>query len=420
MQRNLNFFIKRLAGKLWFRPLVFCLLSIGGALIAHLADRSFLVDLVPEIKKSSLEDLLTTISASMLVIAIFAVGSMLSAFSAASSTATPRSFELIVSDDVSQNALSTYIGAFIFSIVASVALKNGFYGKAGHFTLFVFTLVVFAGVILTFLRWVERISKLGRLDHTIRRVEEATARAFREKLNNPLMGGLPVSVHAERETPVFGSPIGYVQHIRMDALQKLAEELDLRITLNAMPGSFVAPDRPLLYVHPEVRTLSDRHKEAFNKAFVIEKTRSFHNDPRFGLIALSEIASRALSPGINDPGTAIAIIGSHVRLFCLWLEEDAPRGTKNETYNRVEVPEISIADAFEDAFRPIARDGADSIEVMLRLQKAYRTISHIGTSQIKSLAFAYSENAYERAEQAMKFKSDLALLQKEALFASNR
>jgi uncharacterized membrane protein len=41
---------------------------------------------------------------------------------------------------------------------------------------------------------------------------------------------------------------------------------------------------------------------------------------RFGLITLSEIASRALSPAVNDPGTAIQIISSHVRLFSLWAE----------------------------------------------------------------------------------------------------
>ncbi|MBU1822320.1 MAG: DUF2254 domain-containing protein [Bacteroidetes bacterium] len=417
MQKNLSFFFKRLVGKLWFRPLIFCLLSIGGALIAHLADQSFLTDLVPNIDKSSLEDLLSTISASMLVIAIFAVGSMLSAFSAASSTATPRSFELVVADDVSQNALSTFVGAFIFSIVGSIALKNGYYGEAGYFTLFVLTILVFAGVILVFLRWVERISKLGRLEHTITRVEAATVRAFREELNTPRLGGVPDSARADRGQALFSSRIGYVQHIRMDKIQELAEELDLRVTLSALPGTFVSPDKSLLNFHSEKKPLSDEHKAAFDKAFVIENTRSFHNDPRFGLIALSEIASRALSPGINDPGTAIAIIGSHVRLFSIWLDKDAQPSSPDALYDRIEVPAIKMADAFEDAFRPIARDGAGSIEVMLRLQKAFTTIAHVGDREAKALASAYSEEAYRRAELAMEFGPDLDKLRSASLFA---
>ncbi len=46
--------------------------------------------------------------------------------------------------------------------------------------------------------------------------------------------------------------------------------------------------------------------------------RTFEDDPRFGLIVLSEIADKALSPGVNDPGTAIDVIGTLVRLFTLW------------------------------------------------------------------------------------------------------
>ena len=150
---------------------------------------------------------------------------------------------------------------------------------------------------------------------------------------------------------------------------------------------------------------------------MIENTRSFHNDPRFGLIALSEIASRALSPGINDPGTAIAIIGSHVRLFSIWLDKDAQPSSPDALYDRIEVPAIKMADAFEDAFRPIARDGAGSIEVMLRLQKAFTTIAHVGDREAKALASAYSEEAYRRAELAMEFGPDLDKLRSASLFA---
>lgn len=75
---------------------------------------------------------------------------MVSTYAAASSSATPRSFTLVLADDVSQNALSTFVGAFIFSVVALTAVKNAFYDKAGLFVLFVLTVIVFAMVIVTF------------------------------------------------------------------------------------------------------------------------------------------------------------------------------------------------------------------------------------------------------------------------------
>lgn len=74
-----------------------------------------------------------------------------------------------VADDTSQNALSTFIGVFIFSVMALIALKNDFYDKAGVFALFVFTVFVFAMVILAFIRWVGNIARLGRLGNTIGR-----------------------------------------------------------------------------------------------------------------------------------------------------------------------------------------------------------------------------------------------------------
>ena len=414
MRETLIFYFNRTSQKLWFKPLIFCLLSIGGALIAHLADDTFLTDIVPDIKQDSLDDLLSTLSNSMLVIAIFAVGSMISAFSAASGTATPRSFKLIVADDVSQNALSIYIGSFIFSIVASVAFKNGYYGKAGYFVLFVLTLTVFLIVIITFLRWVERISKLGRLGHTIHKIEVETGKSFQKRIDIPRMGGASIIEREVKGIPIFNDEIGYIQHVNMIKLQELAESLEIIITLNCLPGTFITPDRALAYIVSGNDDFSLKEKKKLSKAFILDNTRSYDADPRFGLIALSEIGSRALSPGINDPGTAIAIINSYVKLFHLWFLNKDVSSTKIK-YNRIEVPEIEDTDIFEDAFRPIARDGAGNIEVMIRMQKAFKTIYTFVPDEIKEIVIMNAQDAFNRAKLVIDHKDDLELLKKERL-----
>ncbi|MER3330074.1 MAG: DUF2254 family protein, partial [Candidatus Kapaibacterium sp.] len=152
-----------------------------------------------------------------------------SAFSTASSTATPRSFRIVVTDDVSQNALSIFIGAFIFSIVATIALDNGYYDKAGRFTLFLFTLILFAAVILTFLKWVDRISRLGRLEHTINQVEMVATKSLSTYIKNPSLKANSINGQFHDGKEVFCNSIGYVQHINMESLQKLATEKDLKI-----------------------------------------------------------------------------------------------------------------------------------------------------------------------------------------------
>ena len=386
-----------------------------GALVAELADGTFLTDIVPDIKDESLDDLLSTLSNSMLVIAIFAVGSMISAFAAASSTATPRSFKLVVADDVSQNALSIYIGSFIFSIVASVAFKNGYYGKAGHFVLFILTLAVFLLVIITFIRWVERISKLGRLEHTIQKIEDITTKTFEKRIKVRRMGGSPIIERENKGTPIYSDEIGYILHVNMERLQEVATQLKVIITLNCMPGTFVSPDRVIAFVVSAHDEMPIEHKERLSKAFVIGKSRSYYADPRFGLIALSEIASRALSPGINDPGTALSIINSYVRLFHLWFKKNDNGSTDDMKYTRIEVPEIEASDIFEDAFRPISRDGADNIEVMIRMQKALKSIHSFVPDDVKEIALKSAQEAYKRAELALSYSGDLELLKKQSL-----
>lgn len=162
MGEQLRFFLNRLRQRLWIKPLLFCVLSIAAALLAQLADtvpiRIGFERLIPDVNQDSIEDLLKISAASMLVIATLSVSSMVAAYASAGNTATPRALTLIIADDVSQNALSTFIGVFIFSIVALVALMNGVYGKSGRFLLLSLTLMSLAVVIVTFVRWVDKIA----------------------------------------------------------------------------------------------------------------------------------------------------------------------------------------------------------------------------------------------------------------------
>lgn len=416
MKKKLLIYYNRLREQLWFRPFLFCLFSVFVALLAHQANGIGIKEHVPNIDKESIEDLLDTLSSSMLVISIFAVASMLSAFSSASSTATPRSFKIVVTDDVSQNALSIFIGAFIFSIVATISLDNGYYDKAGRFILFLFTLLLFAVVIFTFLRWVNRISRLGRLEHTINQVETVTNRSLSNYINNPYQKALPISGDFQNGNTVYANSVGYIQNLNLETLQELAEENELQIRLLCLPGKFVNENFAIAQFSSNQNVDIQNIQKKITRAFIIGNTRIFDEDPRFGLISLSEIASRALSPGINDPGTAIQILGSHERLFFLWQKESKTENKSEVLYNRIEVPKLSMEDFFEDAFRPIARDGADNIEVMLRLQKTFCSIATLDNSEMKEIALRYSKESFERAKNAIKFEQDLMNLSKQCLF----
>ena len=397
MRSHLSFLYKRLSEQLWIRPLLFSLLAVLAAFGAAATDSLGIADLLPRIDHDIVEKLLSIIAASMLGVATFAVGSMVSAYASVSSSATPRAFSLVISDDVSKTALSTFIAAFIFSVIALIAIKIGVYGRAGLFLVFLMTVAVLAWVVFTFIRWVDQIARLGRVGTTIDRVERAATAAIDRRRRSPNLSAAAPRGEGDGGEPLYAGTIGYVQHINVEALQSCAEKNGLVVTVAALPGAFVGPGRAVAHVSADGgATLPDFDASPVVKAFLIANDRSFDEDPRFGLVALSEIAARALSPAINDPGTAINIIGTFVRLFTLWVSplEDAAGSSKIKC-DRVRVPSLALEDMFDDSFTAISRDGAGAIEVVVRLQKAFISLSTIGHDELRSAARHHSRLALD-------------------------
>lgn len=412
---RLRLLVSRLREQLWVRPLMVGLLSIGMAFLATLFDDlQLLRQLLPEVTLESVEKLLSVMASSMLVIATFSLASMVSAYAAASNTATPRSFTLVIADDASQNALSAFVGAFIFSIVALTAVKNDYYQAGGIFALFVMTALVFSLVIFTFVRWADGIARLGRMGSTLNKVEKATHDALKLRRDAPTLHGSKVCDHPARQA-VFTTTVGYVQDIDIAKLQTCAEKTDGRIVVAALPGTLATPDRPLAYVVGSRVGQDPPDCKCVIEAFKIGTNRRFDNDPRFGLVVFAEIAGRALSPAVNDPGTAIDILGRLVRLLHLWSEPAAmAQGEDQPIYDRVEVPEVSLRDMFDDAFTAVARDGAGQVEVAVRLQKAFSALASIGDEKMRDAANYHRGLALQRSRMALALPEDLAAVRNAA------
>ena len=125
-------------------------------------------------------------------------------------------------------------------------------------------------------------------------------------------------------------------------------------------------------------------------------------------MVLGEIASRALSPAVNDPGTAIDVIGTAVRLLTLWrnvVDAQPPAGEA-----AVRLAPMTYADVLEDVFRPVATDGAASFSVALRLQKAFAALysEAAAGSDMRDALLAAAAEAAERAQSGLSAEVDTA------------
>ena len=400
MQSKWQWLLSQLTRTLWLRASLVGLMGVLVALLALPAQNLISKPIPFEIGSNAVDTILQILATSMLTVTIFSLSVMVSAYNAASSGVTPRATTLIKQDPTTQNVLATFLGSFLFSLVGIIALSTNLYGEEGRFILFIATLAVIFWIVIALLRWIEHLSELGRVSNTTNQVEKKVQEALDERIKVPSLGGHPIKDPGklpDNAIEVFVHKLGYVQHVDVTSLAQLSEDNDVEIGVLALPGTLTHPGKSVAWY---IGQLEESCIETIRNAFTIDMERSYDQDPRFGFSVLAEIASRALSPAVNDPGTAIEVINRLTRLFLAFKGQDAKVEPENILHDRLHVATLSLQDMLEDGFLPIARDGAAVLEVQLRLQKALRTLKENepglfsqGVQHISSLALEYAEKS---------------------------
>ena len=393
---SLRFTLFDLTKKIWPKVTAYALLGVVSALAAAVFKDYIPQELSSLVGPDTVGNILTILASSMLAVTTFSLSTMVSAYGAATSNVTPRATQLITEDKATQNALSTFLGTFLFSLVGIIALNMNIYQGGGRFILFVFTLGIVVLIVVTFIRWIERLTTLGRVNETNGLIERSAAKAITERAHQPTFGcnRLDTLVTLPDENMVISEAGGYVQYLNAKRLSALADENDVDIYVLTLPGKYVSTGTPLAIL---TKALPEETLQTLCSCFTIAEQRTFEQDPRFGLCVLAEVASRAMSPAINDHGTAIDIVTRLSRVLELYASQ---RKYESVEYKRVWMAELRVDDLFQDAFNPVARDAAGSFEVHAQLQKA---LVHLGglAEDYRASAIKYSRIALEYTEQKL-------------------
>jgi len=401
---RIRFAVSQTVRRIWFRPAVYVLASVATLAISTVLGPIVPDDLARGVGAEGVDRILEILASGMLAVAVFSLTTMVAAMQAASQAATPRVRRLLVEDRTAQNAISTFIGTFLFSLLGIVALSAGLYDLSGRFVLLIITLCLIVVVVVTLIGWIQKLSHIGGVEEAVDRVEKATRQAF--QTSEPRCGRRRTSAAPKSARAVHSDEIGYVQHMDEVLLGTLAEKIGVAIHVAALPGAYVDPTRPLALVETEA---DEDLQRDIRSAFFVGGGRTFDTDPRFGLLVLSEIALRALSPAVNDPGTAIDVVGTLTRILA---ERGGPgeEGRHEIRCPQLTLPEIDPVDIIADAFRGIARDGAGLVEVQIRLQKGLATLAAVDPQLFGKAARKMSKEALDRASRAMTLEGDIALV----------
>ncbi|MGE7204088.1 DUF2254 domain-containing protein [Sphingomonas sp. NPDC019816] len=361
---RIGWLLRRIVRQIWFRAALISVMSVVVAAFAGIVARLIPYHFTGDIGQDAVGTVLEIMASSMLAVTTFSLTAMVSAYSSATQLATPRATQLMISDRMSQNALSTFLGAFIFSVVGIIGLQTRLYGGQGRVLLLIATILLVTLVVITLLRWIAHLASFGRMSDVIDRVENAACSAMAAFAADPYGGGRPAGPVPPGARALPAKSIGYVTHVDVAHLAAQARQYDVAVHVGAIPGTMVHKGRPLLHViGGEGEECLD---DALAAAFSIERHRSFDHDPRLGLIALGEIAGRALSAAVNDPGTAIEVLNALLRSLA---ELPAQAPSSDQDLPQVYVPRPTVDELVRAGLSPILRDGAGDEEVAIRTFK---------------------------------------------------
>ena len=405
-----------LTRRMWFRSSLMGLMAIALALAGLVASDWVPAGIILKVSGTQLSSLLETLASSMLLVTTFSLSTVVTAYAAATSNATPRATNLLVEDGGVQRTLAGFIGAFVFSVTALLALATGAYDAGGRLILLGLAALVMLAVVVLLLRWIDNVSRLGQVSETIARAERATRRAMREMASAPYLKALPFESPPRGTTPLPCQEVGFLTFMDAKKLQALAEQHDLRIWAQVSTGEFVAPGQPLAQLSHAVDHELGKDIAA---AFAIEPNRSFDYDPCFGLVVLTEMAQRALSPAVNDPGTAIDVIGAVTRLLCGWADARDHASEPSCIYNRLYIRPVDESLFFVKVYGPLARDCAGMIEVMSRLQTSLARLGQLGYAPFHEPARHQARRALKWSEEKIFLEEDRTLLRHMAAWAGD-
>jgi len=396
--------LARLGRKLWVRVVLVSLLSVLAV------GSSWLIGpMVPDSARSwvrveTVNRLLDIMANSMLAVTIFSLSVSVAIHQSVSSQWTPRAHRLHLRDTRAQTVLATFVGSYIYALLSIILIDSAGFDDRGVVVLFGMTLVVVLLVVLTLLGWILHLQGLGSLNDTARRMENAAAKAVANVLADPSLGAQRLSPQTpipEGAHPLRSEQSGHVQYLYPDALQAAAAKCDGQLYLLVRVGDFVHAGQTIARWTCDGEDLTQTLREGIE----IGQDRSPDQDPVFAVGMLAEIAAKALSPGINDDGTAIDVMG---RLASVLWAPDAE--TRAPRLDRVWVPPTGASEIVEQAFEPIARYGAGSVAVMIPLLKHLEALSLHPVPDIAAAARDIGVRANERAEAEIGFRGDLEML----------
>lgn len=384
---KLLIWVERIRASYWPVPTFLLLLGGGLAYLMTWLDRIFTqLDLpwMPWLFSGGSEGaqgLLTAIASSVLGVAGTTFTITIAVLTLTSQQYGPRLLRTFLQDTRNQVVLGVFIGTFLYALLVMGMVRGvdeSMFVPRLAVAMALVLAVLNAFMLVYFIQHVvssiqvskivatagdEMFSAIDRMCPEIgkgsngERLPDKALRDVRQRAPYPPQAALVVS-HAS----------GYLQAIDSEKLVKRATEAEVCVDVVRAPGEYVSAEATLALVHPRER-LSDEIAASINEAVILGSNPTPTQDLAYGPRQLAEIAVRALSAGVNDPGTAIMCLDRLTAGLVLLVKREMPSNAFCDADGEVRLitRRASLERLLDVSLAQIRRYGAQDIEVLSRI-----------------------------------------------------
>lgn len=422
--QKIIFFWNELKSTFWFIPVLIIIAAIALALGLVYFDSQ------AEFNKNgvgrylltgsadSARSILTTISSAMIGIAGTVFSITLVVLTLASSQFGPRLIKNFMYHRLNQIVLGSYVSTYIYCLVVLNTIKeNEEVVFIPAFSTLVAQGAALVNIILLIL-FIHNIAISIQADKVISDISESLSRNIKV-LFPQKMGNQPAEENEQNEDAAksgykekqsFTIPgSGYLQYIDGKTLIELTDGINGLLELRFRPGDYLVEgvEVGLIYSND---TIDNKKIKLFQEQFLLGKTRTQQQDAEYSIRQMVEIAVRALSPGVNDPYTAIACIDNLTSAMAYLSDVKFPSRyrTNQDGELRIIAATLTYEGMLDAAFNQIRQFAKGTPSVVIRLMEALITISKFDKRQrYKKAIQKHAHMVLNMAEESFDEQNDL-------------
>jgi uncharacterized membrane protein len=338
----------------WFVPALLTIAAIGLAMVTISIDRVSgaaglsALDWIDQSRPEGARAQLTVIASAMIAVSSTVFAITIAAVAYASGNYGPRLLTNFMNDRGNQISLGVFIATFVYNLLVLRVVRSGQdqlgAGSGGaevaafvpQLSMLVSTLsVILAVAVLVY--FLHHIPASIRINTVLGGIGRRLIADIEKRF--PLEGRGVEPEQGRRGSAIAATEIGYIEIIDFEELDRIAGKSGIVISLSARTGDFVHPHLPLVEVsgaEPD-----EALKRRIHDCFSLGDSRTPTQDLEFLIDELVEIGVRALSPGINDPFTAITSMHWMGAALAKLADRDLVEGPEQESYDRSRVRPIA-------------------------------------------------------------------------------